>query len=96
MKTTFKGLDTETQLLVALGSAVASGCIPCLENITAMARAENIDEKKMRAAAIVGQFVKDQPASHMKAKADELLNTHQSHGQLEGPAGARRRLGPDL
>ena len=33
MKLLFKGLDTETQLLVALGSAVASGCIPCLENI---------------------------------------------------------------
>ena len=76
MKPLFKGLDTETQLLVGIGSAVASGCIPCLENITGMARAEKIDEKKMRAAAIIGQFVKDQPASHMKAKADELLGTH--------------------
>ena len=76
MKPLFKGLDTETQLLVAMGSAVASGCIPCLENITGMARAEKIDEKKMRAAAIIGQFVKDQPANHMKAKADELLGTH--------------------
>ena len=76
MKPFYKGLDTETQLLVAIGSAVASGCIPCLESITGMARAESIDEKKMRAAAIIGQFVKDQPASHMKAKADELLGTH--------------------
>lgn len=76
MKPFTKGLDTETQLLVALGSAVASGCIPCLENITAMARSENIDEKKMRAAAIIGQFVKDQPAGHMKARADALLGTH--------------------
>jgi alkylhydroperoxidase/carboxymuconolactone decarboxylase family protein YurZ len=47
MKPFHKGLDTETQLLVALGSAVASGCIPCLESITGMARAERIDEKKM-------------------------------------------------
>ena len=76
MKPLFKGLDTETQLLVALGSAVASGCIPCLENITGMARAEGIDEKKMRAAAIIGQFVKDQPANNMKACADRLLGTH--------------------
>ena len=76
MKPLFKGLDTETQLLVALGSAVASGCIPCLENITGMARAEGIDEKKMRAAAIIGQFVKDQPANNMKAFADRLLGTH--------------------
>ena len=76
MKPFTKGLDTETQLLVALGSAVASGCIPCLERISAMARSENIDEIKMRAAAIVGQFVKDQPAGHIKARADALLGTH--------------------
>ncbi len=76
MKPFTKGLDTETQLLVAIGSAVASGCIPCLESIAGMARAENIDEKKMKAAAIIGQFVKDQPANHMKVKADELLGTH--------------------
>ncbi len=76
MKPLFKGLDTETQLLVALGSAVASGCIPCLESITGLARVEGIDEKKMRAAAIIGQFVKDQPANNMKATADQLLGTH--------------------
>ena len=76
MKPFHKGLDTETQLLVALGSAVASGCIPCLESITGLARDEGIDEKKMRAAAIIGQFVKDQPANNMKATADELLGTH--------------------
>ena len=76
MKPFTKGLDTETQLLVALGSAVASGCIPCLESITGLARAEKINEKKMRAAAIIGQFVKDQPANNMKSTADELLGTH--------------------
>jgi AhpD family alkylhydroperoxidase len=76
MKPLFKGLDTETQLLVALGSAVASGCIPCLESIAGLARAEGIDEKKMRAAVIIGQFVKDQPANNMKATADRLLGTH--------------------
>ncbi len=43
MKPFLKGLDTEAQVLVALGSAVASGCIPCLENITEIARAEGIE-----------------------------------------------------
>lgn len=76
VKPFFKGLDTETQLLVALGSAVASGCIPCLESITGLAHAEGIDEKKLRVAAIIGQFVKDQPANNMKSTADELLGTH--------------------
>jgi len=76
MKPLFKGLDTETQLLVAMGSAVAAGCIPCLESVTGLARVERIDEKKMRAAAIIGQFVKDQPANNMKMTADKLLGTH--------------------
>ena len=76
MKPLFKGLDTETQLLVAIGSAVASGCIPCLENISGMARSEGIEDKKLKAAAIIGQFVKDQPANNMKATADKLLGTH--------------------
>jgi AhpD family alkylhydroperoxidase len=87
MKPFYEGLDNETQLLVAIGSAVAAGCIPCLESITSMARAENLDEKKMRAAAIIGQFVKDQPAGQMKAKADELLGTHlqAASNQIECP-----------
>jgi alkylhydroperoxidase/carboxymuconolactone decarboxylase family protein YurZ len=83
MKPLFKGLDTETQLLVAIGSAVASGCIPCLENISGMARAEGIEEKKLKAAAIIGQFVKDQPAANMKATADKLLGTHLQSAQIQ-------------
>ena len=78
MKPFTKGLNTETQLLVAAGSAVAAGCIPCLESITAMAVEEGIDNKKLRAAAIIGQFVKDQPAGEIKKRADELLGTHLS------------------
>jgi hypothetical protein len=76
MKPMFKGLETETQLLVSVGAAVAAGCIPCLENIAAMAKSEGIDPKKLKAAAIIGQFIKDQPVTHMKEAADRLLGTH--------------------
>lgn len=72
----FSGLDSETQLLVALGAAVACGCIPCLESIVKMARSSGIEEKKLKAAAIIGQYVKDQPAAAIKARADALLATH--------------------
>jgi arsenite methyltransferase len=76
MKDISNVLDTETQLLIATGSAVAAGCIPCLQSIVEKARAAGVDEKKLRMAAMTGQFVKDQPASHMKALSDELLSTH--------------------
>jgi len=76
MKALFPGLEGESQLLVAVGAAVAAGCIPCLESIVGMAQQEGIDPKKLKAAAIIGQFVKDQPAGHMKQTADRLLGTH--------------------
>lgn len=76
MKPMFKGLDTETQLLVGIGAAVAAGCIPCLERMVGLADKASIESKKLKAAAIIGQFVKDQPAAHMKVAADRLLGTH--------------------
>lgn len=76
MKNRLSALDRETQLLVAAGSAVAAGCIPCLENIVGMARADGIDEKKLKEAVMTGQYVKEQPASMMKQFADQLVGTH--------------------
>ena len=76
MKPMFKGLDTETQLLVGIGAAVAAGCIPCLEKMVDLADKASIESKKLKAAAIIGQFVKEQPVTHMRAAADRLLRTH--------------------
>ena len=91
MKPFLKGLDNETQLLVAAGAAVAAGCIPCLKNITHLAEAEGIDAKKMKSAAIIGQYIKEQPAAHMKEAADTLLGTHLQAAQpkIECPADSR-------
>jgi AhpD family alkylhydroperoxidase len=76
MNRTLSALDRETQLLVAAGSAVAAGCIPCLESIVGMARADGIDEKKLKEAVMTGQYVKEQPANMMKDFADNLVGTH--------------------
>jgi AhpD family alkylhydroperoxidase len=69
-------LDAETQLLIAIGSAVAAGCLSCLETLSEKALEAGIDQKKLRAAAMTGQFVKDKPAGQMKALSDRLLGTH--------------------
>lgn len=81
MKPFLKGLDNETQLLVAAGAAVAAGCIPCLENIIRLAETEGIDPKKMKSAVLVGQFIKEQPVAHMKEAADRLVGTHLQSAQ---------------
>jgi hypothetical protein len=76
MKSLFKGIDAETELLISVGAAVAAGCIPCLERLVSKAKVVKLDLSKLKAAAIIGQFVKDQPASHMKEASDRLLGTH--------------------
>ncbi len=78
MQSSLSALDRETQLLVAAGSAVAAGCMPCLETIVGMARTEGIDEKKLKEAVMTGQYVKEQPANMMKEFADRLVGTHLS------------------
>ncbi len=96
MEPFFNGLDTETQLLVGIGAAVAAGCIPCLEKMVALANENNLDAKKLKAAAIIGQFVNDQPAAHMRSTADDLLGTHLHKGKpqvtcpAETPRGQRQ------
>ncbi len=83
-----KDLNEETQVLIATGSAIASGCQPCLESIIAQANKLKISNDKLKAAAIIGQFVSDQPALHMKQFTDQLLGTHLSHNapDLKCPA----------
>jgi len=87
MNRALSALDRETQLLVAAGSAVAAGCIPCLETIVGMARADGIDEKKLKEAVMTGQYVKDQPANMMKAFADNLVGTHLGRKTLSNDGG---------
>lgn len=68
-----KDLPPDTQILIAMGAAVAAGCQPCLQQLVGLARDEALDDASMRAAVTIGQFVKDRPAQEMKALADTLL-----------------------
>ena len=95
MKLKSKRLDQETQLLVGVSAAVASGCIPCLEKMAGIASKAGIDPKKIKESAMIGQFVKDQPAYHMKEAADTLLGTHllRFRPQSDCPIGDERKEG---
>jgi hypothetical protein len=68
-----KDLPPDIQILVAMGSAVAAGCQPCLQQLVLLAKDEALEDARMRAAVTIGQFVKDQPARDMKKLAHELL-----------------------
>lgn len=80
-------INQETQLLIAIGAAVAAGCEPCLTRMVGMASQGDVETSKIRTAAIIGQFVKDQTAMDMKKLADNLLGTHlvQTAGSVKCP-----------
>ena len=68
-----KELPPETQILIAMGAAVAAGCQPCLAQLVELAKNEELGIASMRAAVTIGQFVKDQPAKEVQALANTLL-----------------------
>ena len=68
-----KELPPDTQILIAMGAAVAAGCQPCLAQLVELARDEELGIPQMRAAVTIGQFVKDQPANEVQALARTLL-----------------------
>lgn len=68
-----KDLPVDTQILIAVGSAVAGGCQPCLKQLVELARDESLDDTQIRAAVTIGQFVKDQPVKEMQKLAHTLL-----------------------
>jgi hypothetical protein len=52
-----------------------------------MARADGIEEKKLKEAVMTGQYVKEQPANMMKEFADKLVGTHLSGKPLATEGG---------
>ncbi len=82
-----KGIAPETQLLIAMGAAVASNCQPCLKKIVGLAEETDLDDLHIQGAVSIGQFVKDQPSSHMKELADELVGTNLSNQEPSGSCG---------
>ncbi len=78
-----KDLPPDTQILIAIGAAVAAGCQPCLKRLVDLARDQALENAQMRAAVTIGQFVKDQPIQEMKALAHELLGADPANRAAE-------------
>jgi AhpD family alkylhydroperoxidase len=76
-------LDPKTQLLVALGAAVAAKCQPCFAGLYAKAADAQVTDKEVRTAVAIGDkvaarsrgfmdaFVKDNTRGAISVRSDE-------------------------
>jgi 4-carboxymuconolactone decarboxylase len=72
---TMSKLDPREREFVALGAAVASNCLPCIEYHTLAARKAGITDGQIREAVKLADTVRQVPARQVLAKAQSLLET---------------------
>lgn len=71
-------LTSRDEELVALGAAIASNCIPCVEYHIPQARKTGLNDLQIRAAVELADKVRRVPAEKVLQTAFALLERHQS------------------
>ncbi len=73
METTSSPLTDVERELVALGAALASNCVPCIEHHIPAAREAGLDDRRIRAALLLADTVRQVPAAKVLATAMGML-----------------------
>jgi 4-carboxymuconolactone decarboxylase len=73
-----QSLTNREQLFVALGAAIGSNCVPCVESIIPKAKGAGIEDWELRLAVNSADFVRQKPAADLTVGACPL-------DQMEGP-----------
>jgi len=69
-----KALTEREQLLVALGAAIGSNCVPCVETILPRARAAGIEGWELRLALSSADYVRQKPAARVLLTARAIAD----------------------
>lgn len=69
--------------LVALGAALASNCVPCIQYHVPEARKTGLDDAKIREAILLADRVRKVPARKVLAVAHELLQEPAPEARVE-------------
>ena len=93
-----QSLTMREQLFVALGAAIGSNCVPCVESIVPKARIAGIEDWELQLAVKAADFVRQKPAAKVLSTAkfmidgasDEGLTDNDCpHDRVEGPSAGR-------
>ncbi|MDH3337176.1 MAG: hypothetical protein OER22_02240 [Gammaproteobacteria bacterium] len=69
-----KSLNEREQLFVALGAAIGSNCVPCVETIVPKAMAAGIENWELRLAFNAADFVRQKPAAKVLSTAKGIVD----------------------
>ena len=69
-----ESLNEREQLFVALGAAVGSNCVPCVETILPKAKAAGIENWELRLALDVADYVRRKPAAKVLSTARAIVD----------------------
>jgi 4-carboxymuconolactone decarboxylase len=75
-------LSDRDRELVAIGAAIASNCIPCIEYHVPAARKAGLDDAEIKEAVSLADKVKRVPARKVLDTATSLLKDEQAEGPV--------------
>ena len=69
-----QSLTNKEQLFVALGAAIGSNCVPCVESIVPKAKDAGIQDWELRLAVNAADFVRQKPASKVLSTVKAIID----------------------
>ena len=69
-----ESLNEREQLFVALGAAIGSNCVPCVEKIVPKAKAAGIEDWELRLALNAADYVRQKPAAKVLSTAKAIVD----------------------
>ncbi len=69
-----QSLNNREQLFVALGAAIGSNCVPCVETIVPKAMAAGIENWELRLALNAADYVRQKPATKVLSTAKAIVD----------------------
>ena len=78
-----QSLNNREQLFVALGAAIGSNCVPCVEAIVPKAKAAGIENWELRLAINAADFVRQKPAAKVLSTAKAIVDGVQTDVSID-------------
>jgi 4-carboxymuconolactone decarboxylase len=77
-------LNPKERLLVAIGAAIGSNCVPCMEKLVPTSLEAGIEKKQILAAIQLADMVRRKPARKVLERSSELIGMVTRAGSSEG------------